>query len=135
MFADPVFHDTAFRSSTGTLRSIAHNAFGAAPHSPEVVVYTMPSTQISAEGFVSGGRNGTGGSVSAPLLTYRVWMKPSLPTTNSGSTRPKPIGAGSRPRPGSAGAPRPPPPPPPACPVPVEGAPRWRGSSVNTQAP
>src|SRR6266576_3665588 len=70
----------------------------------------MPSIQISADGLASGGRNGTGGSVSAPLLTYRLWMKPSLPTTNSGSTRPKPIGAGPRPRPGAAGAPRPPPP-------------------------
>src|SRR5207247_6773092 len=70
IFADPVFHDTDFRSSTGTLRSIAHNAFGAAPHSPEVVVYTMTSTQISAEGFVSDGRNGNGGYDLAPLTAY-----------------------------------------------------------------
>src|SRR5262245_5783460 len=34
-------------------------------------------------------------------------MKPSPPTTKSGSTRPKPIGAGPRPRAGAAGgAPR-----------------------------
>ena len=38
MFAPPVFQDTVFRSSAGTVRSIAHTAFGAAPHSPEVVV-------------------------------------------------------------------------------------------------
>ena len=43
------------------LRSIAQTAFGAAPHSPEVVVYTTPSTQISADGLRVGRQERHGG--------------------------------------------------------------------------
>jgi hypothetical protein len=75
------------------------------------------SIQISADGLASGAERQPG-SISAPLLTYRLWMKPSLPTTNSGSTRPKPIGAGPRPRPGAAG-----------------GAPRWASGWPSAAAP
>ncbi len=59
-FAPPVFHTTGFLSEV--VRSSAHTALGAAPQLFDVLVYTMPSTQISADGRELGGRNATGGS-------------------------------------------------------------------------
>src|SRR5258708_32602409 len=64
----------------------------------------MPSPHSRLEGFADGGRNGTGGSASAPLLDSNVCSSPSLPTAYTGSTPPKPIGATARP-PAAPGAP------------------------------
>src|SRR5258708_13929572 len=86
---------------------MAYTAFGAAPHPSDVVVYAMPSPHTRLEGFADGGRNGTGGSASAPLLDSSVCSSPSLPTAYTGSTPPKPTGTMARPAaaPGAPGAP------------------------------
>src|SRR3954453_3875205 len=53
----------------------------------------MPSTNTRLAGLVLGGRNGTGGSASVPLLARMVWSNPSVPTAYTGSTPPKGTGA------------------------------------------
>src|SRR3954468_8010869 len=53
----------------------------------------MPSTKTRLAGLVLGGRNGIGGSASAPLLARIVWSNPSVPTAYTGSTPPKGTGA------------------------------------------
>src|SRR3954469_1781467 len=93
----------------------------------------MPSTKTRLAGLVLGGRNGIGGSASAPLLARIVWSSPSVPTAYTGSTPPKGTGAtagefgtaaGAT---GPAGAT--------AAPLPCGAPPRAGRGSLSTAAP